>query len=293
MTNIKSVRILIMGLGNVGRRYLELLVRKERTLQDRLGLKIVVVGAADSSGAAVSPSGLDPERIVQLKTEGQGAADYPEGGRAGLTALDLVKETEADALLDASPANLKDGQPGLTCIETALSRGMHIVTANKAPLVLAFPQLQSLARKQGMRLAYDATVAGGLPAVNLGQRDLAVATIYKLEGILNLTTNYILTRMAQDGLSYGEALAEAQRAGHAEADPSLDVDGWDAASKLVILSHAVLRQPITLEDVAVEGIRAVTKEMLDQALARGQMLKLLASAVLNDGSYSYEVRPTF
>jgi homoserine dehydrogenase len=169
---------------------------------------------------------------------------------------------------------------------------MHVVTANKAPLVLAFPRLQALALDNEVQIRYDATVAGGLPAVNLGQRDLAVASIHRLEGILNLTTNYILTRMADDGLSYHEALAHAQAAGHAEADPSLDVDGWDAASKLVILAHSVLGYPAALDDVLVQGITDVTSETLQEAEAHGKRVKLLATADREDGGYSLSVRPT-
>jgi len=160
-------------------------------------------------------------------------------------------------------------------------------------LVLAFPHLLALSRNHGVQLRYDATVAGGLPAVNLGQRDLAAADIYRLEGILNLTTNYILTRMADDGLSYAEALADAQVAGHAEADPSLDVEGWDAANKLVILSHSVLGYPATLGQVAVQGITHIRAEMLGQAAARGKKVKLLATAGRGGDDYRFHVQPTW
>jgi homoserine dehydrogenase len=294
----QQVRVLLMGVGNVGRRFLELLVRKESTLHDRLGLELIVVGVADTSGAAIcpaglDPAGLDPARIVDLKVASRGVAAYPEWGRPGVTALEMVATTEANLLLEASPGNLKDGQPGLGCMETALTRGMHVVTANKAPLVLAYPHLLSLAEQRGVELRFDATVAGGLPAVNLGQRDLAAADILCLEGVLNLTTNYILTRMADDGLSYAEALREAQIAGHAETDPTLDVEGWDAANKLVILAHSVLRHPATLADVAVEGILGVTPEMLAQAAAEGTRIKLVATAERTGEGYDLAVRPTW
>ncbi len=289
----RTVRLLLIGAGNVGRRVLELLVRKEDLLRDRLGLQLWVVGVADTSGVAICPDGLDPQQIVDLKAGGQGVAAYPRWGQGGISALDMVRAAEADLLLEASPANLRDGQPGLGCIETALSKGMHVVTANKAPLVLAFPRLLDLARAHGVHLRFDATVAGGLPAVNLGQRDLAAAHIQRLEGILNLTTNYILTRMADDGLSYDEALAHAQAAGHAETDPSLDVEGWDAANKLVILAHSVLGYAATLEDIAVEGITAITDTMLAQAAAEGKRVKLVATAEEREGGYHLHVRPTW
>jgi homoserine dehydrogenase len=142
-----------------------------------------------------------------------------------------------------------------------------------------------------VRLGFDATVAGGLPAVNLGQRDLAAAKIHRLEGVLNLTTNYILTRMAEDGLSYDQALSDAQAAGHAETDPSLDVEGWDAANKLVILAHSVLGFPATLADVDVTGITGVSGDMLRAATAEGMRVKLVATAEADGDGYRLSVRP--
>jgi homoserine dehydrogenase len=289
----QQVRLLLIGAGNVGRRFLDLLVRKQATLHDRLGLDLTVVGVADRTGAATCATGLQPQQIVALKAAGQGVASYPAWGRPGVAALEMVQAGGADLLLEASPANMKDGQPGLGCIEAALAQGMNVVTANKAPLVLAFPRLLALAREQGASLRFDATVAGGLPAVNLGQRDLAAADILRLEGVLNLTSNYILTRMADDHLSYQQALREAQVAGHAETDPTLDVDGWDAANKLVILAHSVLRYPATLDDVPVAGIRSVTREMLARAAAEDKRIKLVATAERAGDGFRLNVQPTW
>jgi homoserine dehydrogenase len=142
-----------------------------------------------------------------------------------------------------------------------------------------------------VRLQFDATVAGGLPAINLGQRDLAAAQIERLEGVLNLTTNYILTRMAEDDLSYAAALAEAQMAGHAETNPSLDVEGWDAANKLVILAHSVLKYPATLAEVEREGITHLTVEALRGAAAAGKRIKPLARAEREGDRYRLRVGP--
>jgi homoserine dehydrogenase len=293
MTNRASrqVRVVLMGVGNVGRRFLELLVCKKGTLRERLGLELIVVGVADSSGVAICPTGLDPQQIVKLKGEGKGASACTPWARPGVSSLEMARTVEADLLLEASPVNLKDGQPGLGYIETALSRGMHVVTANKGPLALAFSRLVDLARERGVQLRYDATVAGGLPAVNLGRRDLAAADILRLEGILNLTTNYVLTRMAQDGLSYEQALAEARTAGNAEADPSLDVEGWDAANKLIILAHSVLRYPAMLDEVDVQGITHIDCAVLEQAAAQGKRIKPLAIAERKGDGYRLSVGP--
>jgi len=230
---------------------------------------------------------------VTLKERRQGVAEYPAWGQPGLAALEMVQASEADLLLEASPANLRDGEPGLGCIETALSKGMHVVMANKAPLVLAFPRLSDLARSRGVKLRFDATVAGGLPAINLGQRDLAAAQILRIEGVVNLTTNYIIQRMGDGGLSYDEALAEAQAAGHAETDPTLDVEGWDAANKLVILANSVLDYPATLDDVEVKGIRDITAEILCKAVAEGKRIRLVATAEQEADGYRLCVRPTW
>ncbi|RPI51288.1 MAG: homoserine dehydrogenase, partial [Chloroflexi bacterium] len=284
---MRQVRLLLVGTGNVGRRFLELLPATQERLRSRLGLALVPVGVADRSGAALCPDGLDPQQVVELKLKGLGVGAYPRWGQPGMSALEMAQEADADLLLDASPGNLESGQPGLGCVEAALGRGLHVVMANKAPLTLAFARLVALARARGVHLRYDATVAGGLPAVNLGERDLAVTRIRRLAGVLNLTSNYILARMAE-GLSYEEALAQAQAAGHAETDPRLDVEGWDAASKLVILANGALGQPATLADVAVEGILGVTPDMLRAALDRGHRYKHLA--VAEDGPEGYALR---
>ena len=291
MTDVREVRFLLIGAGNVGRRFLGLVARKEKVLRERLGLRLSLVGVADSSGVAANPEGLDLEWILAVKTGGRSVAEVPDWGQTGVAALDMVRGVPADLLIEASPANMLDGQPGLGCIELALSQGSDVVTANKAPLVLAFPRLNELASAHQARLRFDATVAGGLPAVNLGRRDLAASDVQRIEGILNLTTNYILTRMAEAGLSYEAALAEAQQAGHAETDPTLDVEGWDAANKLVILAHSVLGFPVRLDEVDVQGIKGVTPRVLEAAAAAGQRVKLLAVAERSGQGYQLSVQP--
>jgi len=288
----QRVKFMLIGAGNVGLRFLNLVESKRATLRERLGLELILVGVADRSGVARNPEGLPVPEIVALKQEGRGVGEHPHWGVPSETGLEMVQAGGADLLVEASPANMVDGQPALACIEEALSDGMHVVTANKAPLVLAFPRLAELARDNGVQLRYDATVAGGLPAVNIGQRDLAVAEIHRLEGVLNLTTNYILTRMAQDEMSYEEALSHAQAAGHAETDPTLDVEGWDAANKLVILAHSVLRFPAKLDDVEVTGITGVDEEALKAAAAEGTRIKLVAIAEADGDRYRLSVRPT-
>jgi len=289
---MKTCRFVLIGVGNIGRRFLEILVEKQSTLQNRYGIQLTLIAAVDSSGAAIHESGLDLQRVVELKRTGEGVAAYPEFGVRGLAALSALERVHADLLVELSPTNLKHGEPGLSAVTWALSHGMDVVTANKGPLVLAYPRLIALAAENKRKLFFSGTVAGGLPTVNIGQRDLIAAHVLLVEGIFNATTNYILTRM-ESGLSFDEALKEAQKAGVAEADPTLDVDGWDAANKLVIVANSVLGMPATLRDVSVQGIRGLTREQLLAAKERGHAIKLLATAEPSGPSaYKLAVKPT-
>ncbi len=288
---MQTTRLAIVGLGNVGRRLLELIEMKGGWLDDHYGLKLAIVGAADTSGAAIAPEGLEIGQVLRFKRGHKGIASYPKTGRKGMTPQELVRSLDADVLVELSLTNLKDGEPGLSTIRAALDRKMSVVTANKGPLVLAYPELVTLAIANGARLLHSATVTGGLPTLNIGTRDLGAAKIDKFEGILNGTTNYILARMSE-GQSYDQALKHAQEIGMAEADPSLDVDGWDAANKLVIVANAVLRRPTKLKDVAVEGIRGVTRPDLEMADKHRQVIKLVALAEKIGKDYELSVRPT-
>jgi len=274
---MKTSRFVLAGIGNLGRGLLRILQQKAAELSARHGLQFVLVAAVDSSGGAVDNAGLDMEQVLTLKKTGEGVAAYPNCGQKGLTTLDALARADADLLVELSPTSLKHGEPGLSAITWALSHSMDVVTANKGPLVLAYPRLTALAAENKKGLLFSGTVAGGLPTVNIGQRDLIAARFLRVEGIFNATTNYILTRM-EGGLSFAQALSEAQRAGAAEADPTLDVDGWDAANKLVIVANSVLGIPATLKDVSVQGIRDITREHLLAARERGCAIKLLATA---------------
>lgn len=288
----RRVRMVVIGLGNVGRNFLKLLVDKSDVLISRYRLEPVVIGAADSSGIALDDNGLDLATLIRLKEQKQGVASYAQVGLAAARPSDLIERAQADMLIEMSPTNLTDGQPGLDCIRQALQRGWDVVTANKGPLVLAYSELMMLAARQGRQLRFSACVGGGLPSVNVGQRDLVACNITRVEGILNSTTHYILTAMAEDGKTFEQALAEAQRIGIAEADPTLDIDGWDAANKCVIVANSVLGFPATLRDVTVTGIRSVTVEQMRQAKQQGGCLKLLVTAEREGDGYRLSVKPT-
>lgn len=286
-----QIRMAVIGLGNVGRRLLELVQLKRQVIRDRFDLDLVVTAAGDHSGGAYADQPLAIQTILDLKRSGKGIAAYPLYGRAAMPMVDLVRAAAADVLVENTLTNLTDGEPGLSTMRAALERKMNITTANKGPLVLAYQELNALAQKNGVKILHSATVAGGLPVINLGRRDLGASDITRFEGIVNGTTNHILEAMTH-GESYQAALARAQEIGMAEADPTLDVDGWDAANKLVLVANAVLRRPTTLQDVEVQGIRAITAQELADARAQGQVLKLVARAAKTDTGWELSVKPT-
>jgi homoserine dehydrogenase len=289
---VRDIRFVLVGLGNIGRNLMDILVQREARIASDCGMRFVLVGAADSSGAAIHTGGLDMALLRDIKLARRGAASYPQHGRPTMSALEMIRLAQADMLMEASPTNLQHGEPGLSGIRGALGKGWHVVTANKGPLVLAFGELTQQAAQARRNLLFSGTVAGGLPVINMGMRDLVGSGVTRVEGIFNGTTNYILCRMEQEHIPYAEALAGAQQAGIAEADPTLDVDGWDAANKLVIVANAVLHKPATLQDVSVEGIRAITLEQLLQARQAGQALRLIALAEQRGNDYVLSVRPT-
>ncbi len=271
------------------RAFARLLLQKQAVLAKQYHIAFDVVGVSDSRGAICNDAGLDLAKLLAHKEKGHSVATFAEG-EALPDSPTLARTCDYDILMEASPVNLTNGEPALGCVRLALQRGRSAVLANKAPLVLDFIGLHELARKHAADLAYSATVCGGLPVINVGQRDLTAADIVRVEGIFNSTSNYILTRMAA-GEPYEDALAEAQRRGLAETDPTLDVDGWDTANKLVIIANGVLGAPAQLADVSVEGIRALTRAQIERAQAAGKMYRLIAAAERRKDGWRFEVAP--
>ncbi len=285
----RRIRLALIGFGSVHQHLVRILLERGPHLTAESGLELDVVGVADSGGAVYDATGLDVAALLAHKKTGYSVATLGVGTTFA-DALSLCRQADYDVLLEASPVNLQSGEPGLSCVRAALGRGRHCVLANKGPVVLDYAGLQQLAEAQQAKWAFSATVCGGLPVINVGRRDLVGAHIYRIEGIFNSTSNYILSRMT-DGESFADALAEAQHRGIAEADPSLDIDGWDTAAKLLILVQSVLHFPAALDDVQVEGIRAMNLSQIIKAHRRGMVYKLVASAAQKNDGFSLTVQP--
>jgi homoserine dehydrogenase len=265
-TKQKTVRISIIGFGNVGGGVAEVIKRKREEIARKYGIDIKIVGIADMKGVIVNENGLSDDAIMKLKT-----GEKPED----MTTLDVIKEVEHEVMVEVTPTNVVSGEPGLTHMITALESGRDVVTSNKGPLALQYRKLMELATTKGKEMRFEATVGGAMPIISLVRENLAGNGIISIEGILNGTCNYILTRMVEEGLPYEHVLKEAQERGIAEADPSKDVAGTDTAVKLVILANSVFGRDVTYKDVDVAGITDITPEALKLANDAGYVIKLI------------------
>ena len=196
----------------------------------------------------------------------------------GLTALEILESLEFDLLIETTVTNIENGEPGLTYIRRALKDGKDVITSNKGPLVVAYRELMDLAAKNNCSLLFEATVGGAMPVIKLAKRCLAGNKILGIKGILNGTCNYILSRMEREKMPFQQVLAEAQELKIAEADPGYDIDGIDAAAKLVIIANALLNTDTKFEDVEITGIRQITPEAFDVAMEKGYTIRLIAEA---------------
>ncbi len=270
------MRVILCGFGAVGQSLAKIFESRREDLYARYGLKPRIVGVFDSGGGAAEPSGLDMVKLVATKKERGSVAHYPGGAPGSRAGDEMISSLDADVLVETTPSNYDDAEPGMSHITGAVKRGMHVVSANKGPLALALPSLTELAAYNGVMLRFSGTVGGGTPILDYAKNSLRGEIITSFRGILNGTTNYILTAMA-GGSSYAGALEDARGKGYVEADESLDLDGLDAAAKLVILANWVMGMKITLPDVDREGIRRVGAREVKRAAAGGRAVKLMAS----------------
>jgi len=263
---IKTVRISIVGFGHVGGGVAEVVMRKHDEILRKHGLDLRIVGIADLKGAIVDEGGLSRDEIARF-----GAG----GALLDMSSLELIREIEHEVMVEATPTNVTNGEPGLTHIITALNSNRHVVTSNKGPLALEYRKLMELAERKGRELRFEATVGGAMPLISLIRENLAGNGITAIRGILNGTCNYILTRMTNENLPYEHVLREAQEIGIAESDPTKDVEGIDTAVKLVILANSVFGMDATYRDVRVQGITEITPDALKLARDAGYAIKLI------------------
>src|SRR3972149_1885484 len=279
------MRIILIGYGVVGQSLTSMLLRRRHETVKDYGFNPKIVAIVDRGGAAINAKGLDLERMLALKKQkGTLLADL-EFSHPKMSPLEAIETVEAEVVVEVTSTNIKNGEPGLSHIKTAFRTGKHVVTTNKGPLALAFPALTELADYNKVYLRFSGTVGGGTPVLELAKKCLAGDKILAIRGILNGTTNYILTEMAEKRIPFQQNLDSAQKLGYAETDPSMDIDGLDPACKVVIMANWIMNKKLTLKDVDVQGIRGVTLEALEKAARRGR-LKEMKKIVMKFGGTS-------
>jgi homoserine dehydrogenase len=279
------MRVGFIGFGSVGQGVARILQQKAESLARDYGFAPRITAVyTRSRGALLHPDGLSPSALLEAITAGS-LDHYPatDGLIRALSADDIAASSAVDVLIEASPTDLKTAQPALGLCLRALDHHKHVVLANKGPVALAYGPLMAHAAQRGRRVLFEGTVMAGTPSLRLAMEALAGCSITRVRGIINGTTNYMLTQM-ETGRPYHEVLAEAQRLGYAEADPAGDVDGWDAAGKLLILSQALFGQAPSLDTMPVTGIRALTPDDIAAAAAEGARWKLIAEATPDGAS---------
>jgi|SRR5579864_5752850 len=277
---MQSIRLAMIGFGVVGRGFAQLLSTKHAFIREKYSVDLRLVGVANARhGLIYREEGLHLHTLLELVAAKHPLAEYPEVAH-WQTAQDGLLAIDADVLVEVSPTNLRDAEPALSHMRAALSKGMHVVTANKGPGALAAGDLFALARQHGAQLRMESAVMAGTPVLSTLREGMAGASVSAIRGILNGTTNYILTAMST-GQGYAEALAQAQAKGYAERDPTADVEGYDAVAKTLILAALVFDQPLTVEQVRRQGITQITQQQVRAATDASQRIKLIASLQLH------------
>jgi homoserine dehydrogenase len=259
-----SLRLAVLGAGAVGGSVVE--------LAGEFGHSVTAF--ADSESAVVAPGGVDAAAALERKErEGTVGPDDPEDALAA----------DYDVLVEATPTTLGDAEPGFSHVRSALERDRHVVLANKGPVAERYADVRALERESAGRVLFEATVGGAIPVLST-IADLGPERVSAARGVLNGTANFILSRMAAEGLGYEHVLAEAQDMGVAETDPSFDVEGTDAALKCVILSNVLSGddREYSLSDARVEGIRDIPGSALELAADDGRTIRLIGEATGGD-----------
>ncbi len=284
------MRLLFLGFGTVGAGLAELLLAKRDDLKRRYGLEWTVTGIADTlKGNAYDPRGLDLARVLDMTKRGESLAALDRAGK-GWDGVALARQADADVLLEATYTDIKTAEPATSHIRAGLGRGLHVVTTNKGPLALHYRELADLAAARGVEFLFEGTVMSGTPLLNLLRETLAGTEVEEVQGILNGTTNYILTRM-EEGLSYEAALAKAQELGYAEAVPDADVLGWDALATVTILANVAFGAKLKPTDSPCDGITKITSGDIEKARSEGKRYKLIGRVWRDAGTVRAAVAP--
>lgn len=284
---MKLVKLGMIGFGNVAHGFIQALVEKKTFFRKEMGLEFLVTSITDIRyGTIYDPDGLPIENLVSLHD----FSDVDPSLHRDWNTIQMIRNAESDVIIELSYTDLKTGEPAVLHCQEALLSGKHVITSNKGPIALHYSMLKGLARDNGVKIGCEGTVMSGTPALRLAIDSLMPTGITEIKGILNGTTNFILSEM-ENGSTYDDALKEAQRLGYAEADPSGDVEGFDTAGKIAILAHLVFGTFIKPEDINREGISDITLEDIKDAQKDHMHWKLIGSLKKTEKGIEASVKP--
>ncbi|MDA0323855.1 MAG: homoserine dehydrogenase [Verrucomicrobia bacterium] len=285
-----KLRLAFIGFGVVGRGLAEIVVKEREWIKQSQGVDLVAVAVSDlRRGAIYDPAGIDLAACLAA-AENNETFDNIDAVERGWDAMKTIRETNADAVIEVTPTDIQTGEPAVSHAKAAFAVGKHVVTTNKGPVVLALQELSELAAANDVQFRYEGTVMSGTPVLNLGSRFLAGNRITRIRGILNGTTNFILSEM-EGGMSYEDALTRAQELGYAETKPDADVEGHDALGKVVILAHVLMDARLNVDDIPCTGITGITAADIEDARANGERWRLIGEIRRDGDSVSGSVAP--
>jgi len=275
----------LLGFGNVGRELVRLIDRKRDELRSRYDLELRIVGIATGRhGIVMSRAGIDTRAALDDWTR------LVHTSPAVPDTLTLIRNCGAGMTIEMTPIDRDTGRPAIDHVEAALNAGQHAISANKGPLAHAYRRLRDLAARRRRAFLFEATVMDGFPIFNLYRECLPATHVLGFRGVLNSTTNLILTKM-EEGMSFDDAVRHAQDIGIAETDPGNDVDGWDSAVKVSVLCNVMMDADVRPQQVERTGIRGITNEDVRGALSRGWRIRLICSAERREDRLVTRVAP--
>lgn len=272
-----KVKICLIGKGIVGTSFLQLIKDKRDAFKQKFNLEIIVNSIFEHDGALISENGLNLEEVLGADKDFRNLPYWQKNVRA----IDLIPTLDATICIETTPTNSETGEPGLSHIIEALNNQMDVISSNKAPFYLEYEKIKNLAKTNNCLVKYEATVTSCVPSLGIKEH-LIGNEILRIRAILNGTSNFILSRMTAEGVDFSLALKEAQELGYAESDPTLDIEGFDAAGKIAILANDLLGWSKSIHDVRVEGITKITPHAIDLAKSDGFIIKHLAIAENNE-----------
>ena len=287
---MKKLNVALVGFGSLGQSFARILLEKKEQIEKEYETSVNVVAITTKTrGNLVDAWGIDLQRILNTVEE---TGVFPNQHKTVLhqTSLEIAEAVDYDVLIEMTPLDMNNGQVATDHIKTALKRGKHVICANKGPLAWHYKELDELAKANNCKLLFESTVMDGAPLFSLIRESLKMCEIEEIRGILNSTTNYILQGIEQ-GKEIKDIVSESKKRGFIEANPKYDVEGAEAAAKLAALANVVMDADVTPDDVDTTGIEDITKEMVEEAAARGNVYKLICRAYRKNGEVILKVAP--